>query len=174
MKYKVEHCIDTMHYQSTEFVQFVQQDIRQYRVQLEEKILDDLMNLKDMVSQSQLYYEDPDFKVSFDSIATTLNYIHEAIGKLVESRMIPMLRAEFSAKVSSYGKKITQRDLKEAVCSIVDTFAQKMTEKLDHFVEQIAHSKEQTQIRFENFEGEDIGNLILKLMKREIFSNVQR
>lgn len=154
MKYKVEHCIDTMHYQSTEFVQFVQQDIRQYRVQLEEKILDDLMNLKDMVSQSQLYYEDPDFKVSFDSIATTLNYIHEAIGKLVESRMIPTLRTEFSVNVSAHGKKISQSDLKGAVCSIVDSFAQQMTEKLDHFIQQIAHSKEQTQARFENFEGE--------------------
>lgn len=154
MKYKVEHCIDTMHYQSTEFVQFVQQDIRQYRVQLEEKMLDDLMNLKDMVSQSQLYYEDPDFKVSFDSIATTLSYIHEAIGKLVESRMIPMLRTEFSANVSSHGKKISQRDLQEAVYGVVNSFAQKMTEKLDDFIQQIAHSKEQTQVRFENFEDE--------------------
>ncbi|BBM86794.1 hypothetical protein [Candidatus Uabimicrobium amorphum] len=154
MKYKVEHCIDTMHYQSTEFVQFVQQDVRQYRIQLEEKILDDLINLKDMVSQSQLYYEDPDFKISFDSIATTLDYIHEAIGKLVESRMIPMLRTEFSTKVNAYGKKIAENDLKEAVCSIVDSFAQQMIEKLDHFIQQIDHSKEQTKNRFENFEHE--------------------
>ncbi|WP_372365981.1 hypothetical protein [Candidatus Uabimicrobium sp. HlEnr_7] len=154
MKYKVEHCIDTMHYQSTEFVQFVQQDIRQYRIQLEEKILDELINLKEMVSESQLYYEDPEFKLSFDSIANTLNYIYETISNLIESRMIPQLRTEFTTSLTTYGKKISAQDLETAVHNIVNSFAEQMIQKLDRFLQQIDHTKNQTQMRHDNFENE--------------------
>lgn len=154
MKYKVEYVINTMYHKSAKLVQVIQKNINAHKLYLEKNVFEYFQVLQPLVEKSEIYNDDNDFKICFCGINTSLNHLINTIDKMINSRIIPVIRNTFQEKVSEYGKTIEDNDLELCTNVTLSSFFEEIKEKLVDFENQLNYTTKQTTDRIQKFTNE--------------------